>query len=92
MHAIKATWINGHIVPAEPVSWPEGSELRVEPVGTREGLNESNWSDDPASIEAWEQAVRALEPMTWKEGEREEYERYRQRMKEFNREAVAKEI
>ena len=94
MNAIKAIWINGQIVPAEPVTWPEGSELRVEPIGAAswEGLNESNWSDDPASLEAWEKAVRALEPMTWLEGEREEYERYRQRMKEFNREAVAKQM
>jgi hypothetical protein len=27
MNAIKATWTNGQILPAEPVDWPEGSEL-----------------------------------------------------------------
>src|SRR5437763_12605510 len=27
MNAIKATWENGRILPAEPVDWPEGSEL-----------------------------------------------------------------
>src|SRR5262245_35201922 len=26
MNAIKATWKNGQIVPAEPVDWPEGSD------------------------------------------------------------------
>ena len=29
MNPIKATWINGKILPAEPVDWPEGSELIV---------------------------------------------------------------
>jgi hypothetical protein len=31
MKTIKATWTNGQIVPAEPVDWPEGAQLRVEP-------------------------------------------------------------
>ena len=31
MHAIKAIWKDGQILPSEPVDWPEGSELIVEP-------------------------------------------------------------
>jgi hypothetical protein len=43
MHAIKALWKNGRILPSEPVDWPEGSELTVEtilPNGERVGLTE----------------------------------------------------
>jgi hypothetical protein len=32
MNAIKAIWTNGNIVPAEPVDWPEGTQLLVEVV------------------------------------------------------------
>jgi hypothetical protein len=65
MHAIKATWTNGQIVPTEPVDWPEGSELLVEPVAKSEkiGLDESEWQDDPESIAAWIAAVEKLKPM-----------------------------
>lgn len=31
MNVIKATWTNGQILPSEPVVWPEGTELLVEP-------------------------------------------------------------
>ena len=94
MNAIKATWINGQIVPAEPVDWPEGSELLVEPVPATEkiGMAEEDWRDEPESIAAWIAAVDAIEPMIWEEGEREEYERYRKECKEFNIEAVRKQM
>ncbi len=81
-------------MPAEPVDWPEGSELLVEPVATEEklGMTEEEWRDDPESIAAWIAAVENLEPMIWAEGEREEYERYRKECREFNIEAVRKQM
>src|SRR5580704_15874953 len=94
MHAIKAIWTNGRILPSEPVDWPEGSELLVEPVAKsgKIGLGESEWRDDPESIAAWIAAVEKIEPMIWAEGEREEYERYRWDCREFNIEAVRKQM
>ena len=95
MNAIKATWTNGQIVPAEPVDWPEGSELLVKPImGNEEkiGIGEEEWRDDPESIAAWIEAVDKIEPMIWAEGEREEYERYRQKCRQFNMEAVRKQM
>jgi len=41
MNAVKATWTNGRILPGEPVDWPDGSELVVEPVGSKIGLDEA---------------------------------------------------
>jgi len=94
MHAIKATWTNGRILPSEPVDWPEGSELLVEPVlaSDKIGLDESEWRDDPESIAVWIAAVEKIQPMIWAEGEREEYERYRQQVRQFNIEAVRKQM
>ena len=94
MNAIKAIWRNGKIVPEEPVDWPEGSELLVEPVPCSEkiGMDESEWRDDPESIAAWIAAVEKLEPMIWADGEREEYERYREKCRQFNIDAVRKQM
>lgn len=94
MHTIKAVWTNGQIVPAEPVDWPEGSELRVEVIGQRGiiGLTEEAWQDDSESIAAWVAAVEAIEPPTWAEGEREDYERWRAAHRRFNIEAVRQQM
>ncbi len=94
MHAVKATWTNGQIVPLQPVDWPEGSELLVEPLPACEklGLTEEEWRDDPESIAAWIEAVEKIEPLIWAEGEYEEYERYRKKSREFNIEAVRKQM
>jgi hypothetical protein len=95
MHAIKATWTNGRIVPTEPVDWPEGSELLVEPILPNQekiGLSEEEWRDDPESIAAWIAAVEKIEPMIWGEGELEEYERYRREYRQFNIQAVRKQM
>jgi len=91
MNAIKATWTNGQIVPAEPVNWPEGSELVVEPIApnaAKTGLTEDQWRDDPESIADWVAAVEQIEPPIWTEGEREEYERYLAGQRQFNIDAV----
>jgi len=95
INAIKAIWTNGQIVPSEPVDWPEGSQLLAEPVmpnGEKIGMTEEEWRDDPESIAAWVAAVESIEPLIWAEGEREEYERYREAVRQFNLEAVRKQM
>ncbi len=94
MNAVIATWTNGQIVPAGPVDWPEGSQLLVEPLLSPEnmGLDESQWRDDPESIADWIAAVERIEPMVWAEGERQEYERFREECRQFNIEAVRKQM
>lgn len=94
MNAIKATWTNGQIVPAEPIDWPDGIELLVEPVpaGEKIGMTEDEWRDDPKSIADWIAWVDTIEPMIWAEGEREEYERYLKEHRRLNIEAVRKQM
>ncbi len=41
MNAVSAIWTNGRILPSEPVDWPDGSELLVEPLSTESKNNES---------------------------------------------------
>ncbi len=95
MNSVKATWMNGQIVPAEPVDWPEGSQLVVEPIATNGaeiGLSEDQWREDPESIAAWVAAVEQIEPLIWENGEREEFERYDADQSRFNIEAVRKKM
>jgi N-methylhydantoinase B/oxoprolinase/acetone carboxylase alpha subunit len=94
MNAIMATWKNGKIVPSEPVDWPEGSRLRVEPVADGDELvpGDDNWGDDPASIEAWTAAAQQIKPMIWEPGEREEFEAYREKVRQYTLEAVRRQM
>lgn len=92
---IKAVWTKGQIVPAEPVHWPEGSALLVEPVvpnGATTGITEEDWRDDPDSIAAWITAVERIEPAIWQPGEREAVEQFRSQQREFNIESVRKQM
>ena len=67
--SIRAVWTNGHIVPSEPVDWPEGSQLLVEPLSLlyeKVGLDESERDDSPEAIADWIKAVNAIEPFEWR--------------------------
>ncbi len=95
MNAVRAIWTNGRILPSEPVDWPEGSQLRVEPLfpnSERIGLPEEEWRDDPESIAAWIAAVEEIKPLNWAEGEEAEYERYREKCRQFNLDAVRQQM
>ena len=94
MNAIKATWSNGQIVPAEPVDWPEGSELLVEPLAPSEriGLNESEWQDNADALADWEAWIGTIEPLEYTEEERASLTRYREEFRRYNLEAVRKQM
>jgi hypothetical protein len=95
MHAIKAIWKNGRILPSEPVDWPDGSEVMVAPIVANEekvGLTEEEWRDDPASIAAWETGVRGIEPPEYSDEERLELARYREEYRRYNLEAVRRQM
>lgn len=94
MNAIRATWTKGQIVPAEPVNWPEGSQLLVEPVPPSEkiGLDESEWRDDAEALADWEAWINTIEPLEYSEEERASLARYREEFRRFNLEAVRKQM
>jgi hypothetical protein len=94
MNAIKAIWTNGQILPAEPVDWPEGSELLVEPVIPMEkiGLDETDWHDDAAALADWEAWIKTIEPLELTEEEIDSMARFREEFRRHNIEAVRKQM
>ncbi|MFI5455351.1 MAG: hypothetical protein ACHRXM_07845 [Isosphaerales bacterium] len=67
MQKIHAVWKGGQILPTQPVDWPEGTALAVEPI--EELLvtdSEADLlSDDPASIARWLAWFDSLEPLNF---------------------------
>ncbi len=65
MKAIQAVWKNGRIVPSQPVDWPDGTTLTVEPIeGPPTGQPEGDiLGDDPASIARWLAWYDGLDPL-----------------------------
>jgi hypothetical protein len=94
MNPIKATWINGNIIPAEPVDWPEGSELIVAPVATagKIGLDESEWRDDAEALADWEAWMPTVEPLALSDEERAAFACYREEFRKYNLEAVRQQM
>jgi hypothetical protein len=55
MKSIQAIWINGQIIPTQPVDWPEGTALAVEPIESAASPEDMTdlLADDPDSIRRW---------------------------------------
>jgi hypothetical protein len=85
MKAIQAIWKDGRIIPSQPVDWPDGTALNVEPV---EELSETEseeglYGKDPESI-AWQiAACETLPRLTMTEAEEAEWLAARQDVKEY---------
>jgi hypothetical protein len=94
MNAVKATWTNGRILPGEPIDWPEGSELVVEPVGAGEkvGLDEPEWRDDPAALADWDAWLHTVEPLVLTDEERAAFAAYEERARQYNLDAVRRQM
>ena len=94
MESIKATWTGGQIVPNEPVAWPEGTELVVEPSNSyaSPGLQESQWRSDAKSIAEWEAWVATLEPRILTEQEQADLAAFEAEQRRFNLDAVQRQM
>jgi hypothetical protein len=94
MSAIKATWKNGQIVPDGPVNWREGSRLiiHVESPADIVFMTEEEQGDDPEAIQRWIDEVRALPPLPMTPEQEADLLAWRQRVKEFNLEAVRRRM
>jgi hypothetical protein len=67
MKAIHAIWRNGEIVPMQPVDWPEGTALTVEPVDELRATKPEGdlLGDDPESVARWLAWYDTLEPLNF---------------------------
>jgi hypothetical protein len=66
MKAIRAIWKDGRIIPTQPVDWPEGTALAVEPI--EESLADPEGDllgGDPESIARWLAWFDSLEPLNF---------------------------
>jgi hypothetical protein len=83
---IHATWINGRIVPDDPVDLPEGCRLRVEPELAESeaiGISEEDWDNSPEAISEWLEWYKSLEPLVLTPEEEADLGRWRQKVKEY---------
>lgn len=94
MSAVKATWKNGQIVFDGPVSWREGSRLVVREEGSAEieFMTEEEQGDDPESIRRWIDELRAIPALPMAPEQEAELLAWRQKVKEFNVEAVRRQM
>src|SRR5947207_915528 len=86
MSAIRATWKNGQIVPDEPVDWPEGYRLLVEPDTSQPPPAETSdeeLSNSPEAIAAWLKWYDSLEPLIFTPEEEADLAAWRQKIKEY---------
>jgi hypothetical protein len=84
--AIRATWKNGQIIPDEPVDWPEGCRLLVEPNPAQDETSETSaddWSDSPEAIADWLAWYDSLEPLIFTPEEQTNLEAWRRTIKEY---------
>jgi hypothetical protein len=84
LKAIHAIWKDGRIVPTQPVEWPEGTPLSVEPVGGPRGgdPDEGLLGGDPAAIARWIAVYDALPPLRMTEVEEEAWRAARRDVKD----------
>lgn len=74
MKVIKGTVENGQITLSEPLTWPDGTEVRIRaiPPGSEAngedeetvGMSEDEQADDPESIARWVAAFDAIPPLS----------------------------
>ncbi len=81
MKAIQAIWKDGQIIPSQPVDWPEGTTLNVEPVGdaSNRAPGEIWGGDDPRAVAEF----MALLPFQRTEEEEAEWQAARRDVKEY---------
>ena len=85
MKAIHAIWKNGQIIPAEPIDWPDGTNLSIALIeapfagSTKEDL----WSDDPSTAARRVAFYESLPPLKMSTLEEAEWQAARREMKDY---------
>ncbi len=95
MDIIKATVRSGRLELDTPPDWPEGTEVLIEPMnsrGERIGIEESEWSDDPASLADWEAWIQTIEPLEFTPEESERMTTFNNQMRQYNLDAVRRQM
>lgn len=100
MKAVEATVQNRRIELPAPADWPDGTKVKVDVVPALTGnrfevvdfMTEDEQSDDPDAIKRWIAELDALPGITMTEAEEAKMLAWREKEKEFNREAARREM
>jgi hypothetical protein len=87
MTVVKAVVREGRIELQAPDDWPEGTEVRIEPVSTScsIGLRDEDWPTTPEGIARHLALMDQLEPLEMTPEEEAEWEAARQIRKDFEK-------
>jgi hypothetical protein len=94
MKAIRATVKSGRLELNEPIEWPDGTQVLIEPAATNRvlGIDESQWRDDPDSLADWDAWIKTIEPLEFTSEERATIDHFDQQMGRYNVDAVARQM
>jgi hypothetical protein len=94
MNAITATVHNGRLEVAVPADWPEGAEVRIEPIprGEIRGMTEEEQGDDTESINRWIATFEAIPPLPMTPAEEADMLAWRKKVKDYTIEAVRRQM
>ncbi|HVC94800.1 MAG TPA: hypothetical protein VND64_13970 [Pirellulales bacterium] len=95
MNAVKSVVKDGRVSFDVPSDWPEGCPVMVEPIpgaGGKIGIDESDWSDDPASLAEWDAWIKTIEPLEFTPEEGAALARFSEEMRRYNIEAVRRQM
>jgi hypothetical protein len=86
---------NGRIEAVAPADWPDGTPVEILPLAIPPepvGIDESAWRDDPAALADWAAWLPTIEPPVLTTEEVESVSRFEEQMRQFNREAVRRQM
>ncbi len=89
MKTIHAIWKNGRVLPDQPVDWPDGTALIIEPIENTEVPESEDdlLGNSPEAIARWVAYVDSLPRLEMTAEEEAEWQAARQEMKAY---AIAK--
>ena len=87
MNHANGTYKNGLVILDDNADFPDGSRVRVEPVGEEEslGMREEDWPDTPEAIEEWLKWYDSLEPLIMTPEEEAAWQSARAEQKAFEK-------
>jgi hypothetical protein len=83
------------IVLDAPESWPDGTQVdaQIQPISaSRIGIDESDWQDDAETLADWDSWITTIEPLEFTAEEKAAIARFDEQMRQFNIEAVRKQM
>ena len=86
MSSIKGTYTHGQIILRQPVAWPEGTEVLVEPV-TEEtlGVREEDWPQTPEAIAQHLALMDEMEPLEMSPAEEAGWQADREAQRDYEK-------